>query len=61
VAPGETKSVTFKLNERALSFYDDAQARWVAEGGEFDLLVGASSRDIRCTGTFTLNVPSEST
>jgi beta-glucosidase len=55
--PGETKTVTLKLDERALSFYDDAQARWVAEAGEFQVLVGASSRDIRCTGTFTLNIP----
>jgi beta-glucosidase len=57
--PGETKTVTLKLDERALSFYDDAQARWVAEAGAFQVLVGASSRDIRCTGTFTLSIPSE--
>jgi beta-glucosidase len=57
--PGETKTVTLKLDERALSFYDDAQAGWVAEEGAFAVLVGASSRDIRCTGTFALTVPSE--
>ncbi|MFH0878644.1 MAG: glycoside hydrolase family 3 C-terminal domain-containing protein [Lentisphaerota bacterium] len=47
LAPGETKRVTFRLDERSLSFYDPAAKRWVAEPGEFDLLVGSSSRDIR--------------
>jgi beta-glucosidase len=57
--PGETETVTLTLDERALSFYDDAQAQWVAEAGEFEVLVGASSRDIRCTGVLTLTVPAE--
>nr|AHI07416.1 beta-glucosidase [uncultured microorganism] len=55
--PGETQTVTLTLDERALSFYDDAKAGWVAEAGEFTVLVGASSRDIRCTARFTLTVP----
>ena len=59
LAPAETRTVTLKLDERALSFYDDAQAQWVAEGGAFEVLVGASSRDIRCTGVFTLHMPGE--
>ena len=57
--PGETQTVTLTLDERALSFYDDAKAGWVAEAGEFTVLVGASSRDIRCTGRFALIVPSD--
>jgi beta-glucosidase len=57
--PGETRTVTLELDERALSFYDDAQARWVAEAGEFKVKVGASSRDIRCKATFTLDVSAE--
>ena len=59
LAPGEAQSLTLTLDERALSFYDDAQARWTVEAGEFEVLVGASSRDIRCKATFTLNVPTE--
>jgi beta-glucosidase len=55
--PGETQCVTLTLDERALSFYDDAQTQWVAEAGEFEVLVGASSRDIRCVGSFALRVP----
>jgi len=47
LAPGETKQVVFKLTERDLSFYDPEAKRWIAEPGDFDLLVGSSSRDIR--------------
>jgi beta-glucosidase len=57
LAPGEMQRVTLTLDERALSFYDDAQARWRAEAGAFEVLVGASSRDIRCTGVFALRMP----
>jgi beta-glucosidase len=52
--PGEAGKVTFTLDERALSFYDPHQHAWVAEPGEFDLLVGSSSRDIRVKAKVTL-------
>lgn len=45
--PGETRTVAFELDRRALSYYDPARSDWVAEPGVFELLVGASSRDIR--------------
>ena len=52
--PGETVDVSFVLDERSLSFYDPDRAAWVAEPGEFVVLVGSSSRDIRATGKFAL-------
>ena len=52
--PGASTVVTFVLDQRALSFYDPYRAQWVAEPGEFEVLVGSSSRDIRARGTFTL-------
>lgn len=52
--PGETKVVSFDLNPRSLSFYDPHKKTWIAECGEFEVLVGASSRDIRLKGTFKL-------
>ena len=48
--PGESKSVTFSLGQEALSFYDPAKMEWVAEAGEFEILIGSSSRDIRLVG-----------
>jgi len=52
--PGETKTLTFTLDEEALSYYDPVRKRWVAEAGEFQVLVGSSSRAIRQTVTFKL-------
>ncbi len=52
--PGETKSVTIPLDFRAFAFYHPGFGQWITEDGEFDLLIGASSTDIRCTLTVTL-------
>jgi beta-glucosidase len=52
--PGESKVVKFSLDQRALSFYDPYQKQWVAEPGEFEVLAGSSSRDIRLKASFTL-------
>jgi len=53
LAPGETKSVTFTIDRESLSFYDRT-ARRVVEPGEFELMIGASSRDIRLKERFEL-------
>jgi len=45
--PGETTTVEFSLDERALAYWDRSVSDWVAEPGEFEILIGASSRDIR--------------
>jgi beta-glucosidase len=52
--PGETKTVTIPLDFRAFAYYDPAYKRWITEEGEFDILIGASSADIRCTATVRL-------
>lgn len=54
LGPGESQAVRFTLDERALSFYDPQEGRWVAEPGEFVILAGSSSRDIRAQATFML-------
>jgi len=52
--PGEAGTVAFMLDERALSFYDPHKKAWVAEPGEFEVLVGSSSRDIRVKAKFVM-------
>ncbi len=54
LAPGETKTISFTLTTKDLSYYDPAQPGWVAEPGEFEVLLGSSSRDIRARARFTL-------
>lgn len=53
--PGESTTVNFELDERALAFYDSIQRAWIAEPGRFEVLVGSSSRDIRVRAGFTLS------
>ncbi|HAY3540190.1 glycoside hydrolase family 3 C-terminal domain-containing protein [Elizabethkingia anophelis] len=52
--PGEQKEVSFTIDKSALSFFDAATHQWVAEPGEFEVLVGASSSDIKTKVKFTL-------
>jgi beta-glucosidase len=51
--PGQTASVRFEIDREMLSFYND-QLQWVAEPGEFDLMIGAASDDIRLRTAFEL-------
>ena len=53
--PGESKEVSFTLNKRDFSYYSKVYDRWLAESGEFDILVGSSSRDIRLSGSLNLS------
>ena len=50
---GESKTVTFKLGKRELSIYN-ANIEEVIEPGDFKIMVGASSDDIRLIGRFSL-------
>jgi beta-glucosidase len=47
LAPGECQTVAFKLNREAFHYYHPAQNSWQVEPGEFEILIGASSQDIR--------------
>jgi beta-glucosidase len=47
LAAGETKRIAFHLDDRAFSYYDPAYGQWLAEAGEFAILVGSSSADIQ--------------
>ncbi len=49
--PGESREVTISLDRRAFAVYDVADAAWKVEAGEFEVRVGASSRDIRQAAT----------
>lgn len=48
---GEEKTVSVTLDKRAFAYYNVALGDWHVESGEFKILVGASSRDIRLEGS----------
>ena len=52
--PGAARRVEIALGARAFAYWHEGLAGWNVEGGEFELRVGASSRDIRLTATITL-------
>lgn len=51
---GESKTITITLTGRAFSFYNPEKKDWVTESGEFELLAGTSSRNIRRTHKLVL-------
>jgi beta-glucosidase len=53
LAIGETKEIHFKIDKQKLSFYN-AALEWVAESGDFDLMIGSSAADIRLKSSFEL-------
>ncbi|CAH1207416.1 Thermostable beta-glucosidase B [Paenibacillus auburnensis] len=47
--PGEAREVSFTLNKRSFAYYNVQLGDWHVESGVFNILIGASSRDIRLT------------
>ena len=47
LAPGEKQRITIMLDDKAFHFWNVKANRWEIEGGEYELLVGASVEDIR--------------
>jgi beta-glucosidase len=55
--PGERETVTLELDWSDLAFWSPEIRDWTAEPGEFEVLIGASSRDLRLRGEFELPRP----
>ncbi len=49
--PGESKDITLTLDKRSFAWYNTGIHDWYAATGDYDILVGSSSRDIRLAGT----------
>jgi beta-glucosidase len=46
--PGEEIEISFELDRRAFAYFSTAINDWHVESGEYQVLLGSSSRDIRC-------------
>jgi len=51
--PGESKTVTFQLDDRSFSFYNTKTKSWCIEAGEFEIFVASACNDIRLKDTVT--------
>ena len=58
--PGEEKSVKIVLDKRSFAFWNVNVGDWTVESGDFEILVGASSRDIRLRSTISVSAESVS-
>jgi len=52
--PNQTKTITFNLDREAFWYFDTLKNAWSTESGEFEILVGASSQDVREKQTLIL-------
>lgn len=53
--PGQTKTVSLPLNARSLSWYHEKLGDWYAAPGQYEVLIGSSSRDIRARTCVTFS------
>ena len=53
--PGESKKITFYLNERSFAYYDEKQGAWQVAPGEYHINIAASSRDVRLSQPVTID------
>lgn len=54
LAPGETQEVSFVIDKKSLSFFDDVKHSWIAEPGKFEAIIAASAVDVKGTVAFEL-------
>ncbi|MCY1723170.1 glycoside hydrolase family 3 C-terminal domain-containing protein [Prolixibacteraceae bacterium Z1-6] len=52
--PGESQQITFTLDKRSLASFRSGISAWVADKGEYEVRIGASSKDIRLSDSFML-------
>jgi beta-glucosidase len=57
--PGESKKILFTLDKRSFSYFNTTINDWYAESGDYRILVGSSSRDIRLEGEVNLKATSQ--
>jgi beta-glucosidase len=53
--PGESQTLSFVIDSRNLSSFDSASSSWIAEAGKYEVKVGASSKDIKQSASFSLS------
>ena len=50
--PGQSRDVSAMLDRSAFAYYDSEKHSWTVESGEFRVLVGGSSQDIKIQGVW---------
>ena len=53
--PGESQQLSFELDERSLASFWSGISAWVADKGDYEVRIGASSSDIKLKASFNLS------
>ena len=59
IKAGETVRVSIPLNARSFAYFNLSMKKWFVENGEFEILVGSSSRDIRLKASIYIELPED--
>ena len=57
--PGEEKKISFTLTEQDFCYYNICLRDWHVESGKYEILIGASSADIRLQSEFDVEYISD--
>lgn len=60
VKAGETVKVSIPLEYRSFAYYSPVYKKWHVENGAFEIMVGASSQDIKLSKTIKVELPEDS-
>jgi beta-glucosidase len=52
--PGESQTISFKIQTKDFASFDEATSSWVAEAGKYNLKIGNSSLSVKQAATFTI-------
>ncbi|MVN91814.1 glycosyl hydrolase [Mucilaginibacter sp. HME9299] len=52
--PGEKKQIKLMLSADAFQYFNDVTNSWITEPGQFDVMIGSSSKDIKLKGVVNL-------
>ena len=53
--PGESRNVELRLDRRELETFDAVSGQWTLIPGEYGIMIGASSRDVRLEGRIAVD------
>ena len=59
IKAGEKKRVSVKLDFSSFAYYSVSLDKWLVENGDFEILVGSSSQDIKLIGKVKITLPDD--